>query len=74
MYPKGPNRTDANVNSFFSGRYLNGCTSTQRNEISNSIHSSQHSQFSKPQSENNFNLNLQFQFREGGEQQLGVLQ
>lgn len=39
MYPKGPKRTDANVNSSFSsGWYLNGFTSTQRNEISNSLH------------------------------------
>lgn len=39
MYPKGPNRTDANVNSSLSsGWYLNGFTSTQRNEISNSLH------------------------------------
>lgn len=39
MYPKGPNRTDANVNtSLSSGWYLKGFTSTQRNEISNSPH------------------------------------
>lgn len=46
MYPKGPNRTDANVNSSLSsGWYLKGFTSTQRNEISNSLHSTQHSNF-----------------------------
>lgn len=39
MYPTGPNRTNAKVNrSLSSGRYLNGFTSTQKNEVNNSLH------------------------------------